>query len=54
MGHMNKHQLLEIDTTSTVKFSTAELKKMNVWLNYASVTLEKLISEGLIKGKGPK
>ena len=54
MGHMNKHQLLEIDTTSTVKFSTAELKKMNVWLNYASVTLEKLITEGLIKGKGPK
>lgn len=51
---MNKHQLLEIDTTSTVKFTPAELKKMKIWLNWASITLEELIKEGLIKGAGPE
>ncbi len=54
MGPMNKHQLLEIDINSTVKWSPKELKIMKNWLHWGSLTLEELIKEGLIKGVGPK
>lgn len=51
---MNKHQLLEIDITSSVKWNAAEIKKMNKWLNWASQACELLMNEGLIKGRGPQ
>lgn len=55
MGHMNRHQLLEIDINSSIKWSSSELKQLKLWLNRASIVTEKLIEEGVIKGApGPK
>jgi len=54
MGHMNRHQLLEIDINSTVKLSTSDQRQLKNWLKRASLVTEKLITEGLIKGKGPE
>lgn len=50
---MNRHQLLEIDINSTVKLSASDQRQLKNWLKRASVVTEKLINEGLIKGKGP-
>lgn len=50
---MNRHQLLEVDINSSVKWSPSELKQMKTWLKRASIVLEKLMEEGLVKGSGP-
>lgn len=50
---MNKHQLLEVDINSSVKWSAAELKQMKIWLQRASTVSQILMDEGLVKDGGP-
>ena len=52
MASMKKHPSLEIDYRSTVKFSSQEKKKLELWLKYSSRVVEKLLSEKIIPLKG--
>lgn len=45
---MKKHLFLMVDYHSTVKFSPADKRKLESWLNMAGVVLQNLFQEGIL------
>lgn len=46
---MKKHPFLQVELQSSVKLKAQDLKKLNLWLNLASITLERLQQEKILK-----
>lgn len=50
MARMKKHPFLVVEWQATVKFSEAERRKLNRWLDLAGLALAQLQKEGVVPG----